>query len=476
MEVVFYNHSKRQNSLKLPSGGVNIPCVLKSETSIVAPILELRLESVPTWNYCYISDFARYYYVTDWKYDRGIWTAILSVDVLTSWRDNILNTTAFVEFSSSNFSLHNTDNRVVASNTKSIAKQSIPNELSVFDATGCYILSVISTDANGYNGACAVYALTQPLLKQFSEKITSQNFLDGLWESLKNMFANPFEAIVSCRWVPFSWGSLSGEDAEITLTYVKTGVIGKLLSSNFKGQSVTMNLPRLESSPTFLDTGTFVTATLYLPFVGVVPLDVDAYYKSDTFSIKMNCDVVTGDIVYTIGTSYTDFTSTYSGNCATTVPLSHNTMDTLGASAGSAGIIGGIVSTVATLVTKKPVKASALARRSKTIRNSLLATGASALATIRSAEVHTHTNGALSSRIGSKISLTFELVTIRSTVLDNVRSPERIATVGLPCYRTLKLSTLSGFCKCNGACVTAPATDSELEEMDEAVNNGIYIE
>lgn len=476
MDVVFYTHSKRQNSLKLPSGGDTVSCVLKDNTSLIAPELELKCNTSPKWNYCYISEFSRYYYISDWQYDRGVWTAVLSVDVLTSWQSNILNTTAFIEYSSSNYSLDYIDNRVVSTNAKEVEREVISSELSVFNATGCYILSVISTDANGDNGACAVYALTQPLLKQFSSTITSQSFFDGLWESLKNTFANPFDAIVSCRWIPFSYESLSGTETMIKVMYVETGVLGKLLTSNFKGQNVTMNMPRAGNNPSFLDSGTFTTATLYLPFVGIVPLDIDAYYKSDTFSISMDCDVVTGDIVYTIGTSFTDFTSTYAGNCSTTVPLSNNSMDAFATTAGTAGVIGGLVSTAITVATKKPVKAKALARRTKSIQTGLLTAGASALATIRSAEVHTHTNGAISSRIGSRISLTFELVTIRSTVLDEIQSSDRIARLGLPCYQTLKLSTLTGFCKCSGACVTAPATDSELEEIDETLNSGIYIE
>lgn len=466
MNVIFYNHVKKINSTKLPTEGTTINCVLKDACSITSPILEIKTATKPTYNYAYIEDFGRYYYVTEWIYDKGIWSCSLNVDVLTAWRTEILNTVAFVEYSSSNYSLDYTDNRVMSTQEKDITVSETPVDLSIFNSTGCYILSVISTDANGYNGACAVYALTQSQLQQFSESITSQSFLDGIWEGLKNSFNNPFEAIVSCRWVPFSVDSLSGDTKEIIVTYAETGVNGKLLDSNFKGMFFAMPLPRLKDNATFLDTVPFISASLYLPFVGTVPVDIDAYYKSKTISCDMKCDVVTGDIIYTIGPTTGDapITSTYSGNCSTQIALSNNMVDSVGMLASTAGVIGGIVSTVASIAMKKPVKAG------------LLATGASAVGAIRTAEVHTSTNGAISSRIGSKIALNFKMTIMRNKVLEVIDSQQRINTIGLPCYKTLQLSTLSGYCQCSGASVSAPATESELETINDMLNSGIYIE
>ena len=462
MNVVFYNHAKRNNSTKLPSGGTEIACVLKDDCSVISPVLEIKTATRPNYNYAYISDFGRYYYVNDWSYNRGVWSCTLSVDVLTSWRSNILGTTAFVEYSTSNYSMDYTDTRIMSTQEKEISFSETPASLSPFSSTGCYILSVISTDANGYNGACAVYAMTQSQLAEFSATITADSFLDGIWAGLKNSF----EAIVSCRWIPFSVDSLSGSNKNIIITYADSGVQGKLLTSNFKSLGVSMNLPRLGTDASFLDISPFASATLYLPFIGTVPLDIDAYYKSSTFSINMHCDVVTGDIVYTVGSSFSAFTSTYSGNCSTQIPLSNNAPDSLGMIASSSGVIGGIVSAVSGIATKS----------TKLIAQGLGAAGIGTVGSLKSAEVHTQTNGALSSRIGSKISLTIKIVVMRSKVLETVQGAGRIAAIGLPCYQTLKLSTLSGYCQCSGASVSAAATDTELETINELVNSGIYIE
>lgn len=478
MNVVFYNHSKRSNSTKLPTGGVTIPCVLKDGCSVISPVLEIKSATRPNYNYAYISDFGRYYYVDDWTYYRGIWSCSLSVDVLTSWRSNVLNTTAYVEYSSSNYSLDYTDTRVMSTQEKEVVLRETPSELSVFDSNGCYVLSVISTDANGYNGACAVYAMTQDELQHFTSTITSQSFLDGLWEGLKNFFNNPFDAIVSCRWIPFNVQDLTGEYKAIKIAYAETDSYGKLLNSNFKGASYSLPL----NHNSFEDVQPFTTATLYLPFVGIVELDIDAYYKKDSFSIDMKCDVVTGDIIYTVGRDFTNFTSTYTGNCATQIPLSNNMVDTLGMVASTAGVIGGIVTTVRAI--KSPIavltssfkEASSAMSRQAAIQAGAFATAGAAYGLARSAQVHTQTNGALSSRIGARIALNIKIVLMKSKILDDVDSANRIATFGLPCYKTLKLSTLSGYCKCDGASINATATAEELNSLNSLVNGGIYIE
>ena len=66
MNVQFYTHKKRNNSLKLPTDGVIIACALKDNCSVTSPVLELKTEGYPAYNYAYIPDFARYYYVNDW--------------------------------------------------------------------------------------------------------------------------------------------------------------------------------------------------------------------------------------------------------------------------------------------------------------------------------------------------------------------------------------------------------------------------
>ena len=42
MEVVFYNHTKRSNSTKLPTEGTSLSCVLKDECSLTSPVRDYQ--------------------------------------------------------------------------------------------------------------------------------------------------------------------------------------------------------------------------------------------------------------------------------------------------------------------------------------------------------------------------------------------------------------------------------------------------
>ena len=50
------------------------------------------------------------------------------------------------------------------------------------------------------------------------------------------------------------------------------------------------------------------------------------------------------------------------------------------------------------------------------------------------------------------------------------------ATMGLPTMKPLTLSSCSGFCQCVNAHVSAAAEAQELEEIDDYLNSGFYIE
>lgn len=469
MEVRFFsNVGKRNNSTKLPTGPTAIfNCTLKDDCSVLNPVIEVderNLANPWTYNYAQIQTFGnRFYYVNDWNYYRGVWSASLAVDVLASYRSTIRTSTAYVKYRSSASTLK-VDPRLSDYVTSTCTSYETPAELTPFSEIGCYILSVISTDANGDNGACALYALTKAQLGGLSSLLTSQSFLDGVWDSIRNSFNNPFEAIVSCRWIPFEASSLSGTEKTIIIGYADTTVRGKLLNSNFKGLSATMNLPRRSTTQSFLDVEPFTTATLYLPFVGVVPLDLTAYSPSTTFAIDMKCDVATGDIVYTVGRSFTEFTSTYSGNCSTPIVLSNTSPDAVGMTAGAIGIIGGLTSAISAVATKDPTK----------LGLSLGATAGATIGEIKSAQIHTQTNGAISSRIGAKMGLTYRVVVIQKTM--EGLSSTRNTMIGQAEFSVMSLSSITGYCQCENANVNVVATVTEKEMINDYLNTGIYIE
>lgn len=99
MNVKFYTFSKRVNSTARPTGGTDYTVILKEPSSVISPRLDLiwtGTGSPTAFNYAYIGDFGRYYWVTNWEYQNRKWTASLSVDVLASWKTEIGNSAKYV--------------------------------------------------------------------------------------------------------------------------------------------------------------------------------------------------------------------------------------------------------------------------------------------------------------------------------------------------------------------------------------------
>ena len=98
--VDFYNFSKKENSTATPSANsaTSFNCKLLSPSGVLSPVLEINLgvNNYPNYNYAYIPNFNRYYWISDWVNDGPLWRCSLNVDVLASYKTAIGNTNLYV--------------------------------------------------------------------------------------------------------------------------------------------------------------------------------------------------------------------------------------------------------------------------------------------------------------------------------------------------------------------------------------------
>lgn len=73
--------------------------VLKRDTSILRPVLLVSAESsVYLYNYMYIEEFGRYYFIDDIRsVNNNIWEISAHVDVLETYKEAILSNSAIIE-------------------------------------------------------------------------------------------------------------------------------------------------------------------------------------------------------------------------------------------------------------------------------------------------------------------------------------------------------------------------------------------
>ena len=108
----FMNSSDNDKLNKdLTSVESNIPIALKDDTYIEKPVIEVS-NTVSNFNYCYISDFDRYYFVTSKGYSQQRYIYQLEVDPLMSFRDEIEDLELIANKSSSKFNLYQIDKDV----------------------------------------------------------------------------------------------------------------------------------------------------------------------------------------------------------------------------------------------------------------------------------------------------------------------------------------------------------------------------
>lgn len=115
MTVNFYNFKTRKNEFNkvLPSPVVK-NCTVKDGITLEDPVIYIAYDSsLLGMNYAYIPDFGRYYFVTGKEVDGKTLYISLHVDVLMSFRNDILASTGTA--TRSNFYNKNIPDKMVAS-------------------------------------------------------------------------------------------------------------------------------------------------------------------------------------------------------------------------------------------------------------------------------------------------------------------------------------------------------------------------
>lgn len=99
MEVVFYyNVSDDRVINKTLVGGTSLQGVPRDEVSIMSPTIRFESQDVLRFNYAYIPELQRYYTITNvTAYREGIWDVSFAVDVLMSFRGDILTYQVIVD-------------------------------------------------------------------------------------------------------------------------------------------------------------------------------------------------------------------------------------------------------------------------------------------------------------------------------------------------------------------------------------------
>ena len=140
MNIILYVNNSEKNKIgKNLTNDFSISGTLRDATNIINPVILIELNEIGNYNYCYISSFNRYYFITDITVIRtGLYAISLMVDVLESFKTDIKNLSVIL-LNTQNVGTNNyLPSQVFRNNVKS--RTDIINFPSGLNDTGEFIL------------------------------------------------------------------------------------------------------------------------------------------------------------------------------------------------------------------------------------------------------------------------------------------------------------------------------------------------
>lgn len=300
MQIGFTQFSKRENSTKRPALDTFTfyDGVFKLQSGILSPILLLTLQGADgrplnpvNWNYAYIPEFKRYYYVKEWVTNNGQWAVFLAVDVMATYKEFIGTSTQYVLRAASAHDGRVVDTRYPALNYVTTSKVF---ESSGMSATGgSYILGVINGTV-GRTGSVSYYVMDSAEIAYIMNWLLTQGnyqFTDDLAFAI----LNPIRYIVSCVYVPFSVPAANVDAIKVGFWTVEGATGRALINPSIGLPSIILTIADHPQSDrgVFLNKNPFTRANLSCRPFGLIPIDL--FKVSDnTIVCDIECDVTNG--------------------------------------------------------------------------------------------------------------------------------------------------------------------------------------
>lgn len=502
----FYNFAKRKNSTKIPSSQpTTYNITLKDDCSITNPVigLDIGIANNPhNYNYCKITTFGRWYYVSDWVWSGRLWWATLSVDVLATYKIDIYNTSCYVLRSAGRYNSDISDGFyptkfVTNAYSDYISKNHLTPVYNFWAQTfadGFYVIGIINSD-NTSIGAVSYYAMTPSnfaILKARLMSSTSWTDISvtnpDLGDSLYKSLFNPYQYIVSINWFPFSMpANIGTQIPTLPFGWWSIGNITAYAITNYiydknsnDTELIVIDHPQADSRGKFLRAAPFSKYRLFFPPFGEFELDANViangkwgiYYDMDEKACPLKFDLYIDLISGTGALSvYMDVQGNDPFYRATLLYTQTQISVPIQLAQVANNAWGALKNNV---ITSANVIGSAL---SLDIKGAITNAASGILNNIESSVPHVMTTGSNGS-ISPFITQDVKTESIHQIAVDD--APEEY---GRPLCENVQLGTLSmqntnssGFVITLKADVNISGYETEINEINTALDGGVYLE
>ena len=309
LTATFYNFVKTIDSTEIPTTlGTDFSIVLKERVSITAPVIELESSAIG-YNYCYISAFSRYYFVqsVDILNNNRIQFR-LSVDVLGTYKTEILNSSLYVLRSASDYNLKLVDPTWCHSTdfTETVTSVVFPS----FSSVGCYLITVVNQQSSiTANPASCMYLMSPSGMAELMEGLFDLDNYNNI-DDLTATYFNPAQYITSCLWFPFAYNDMVTEQGtsfeDIKYGWYDAHNWNHGTAGGYRVVTYGKTLTFSVAVGTYTDwtdrSADWTRYALFIPGFGIT--EIDPQYSGETLSGKISVDYNTGlaNLLLTTGT------------------------------------------------------------------------------------------------------------------------------------------------------------------------------
>lgn len=297
---------------------------LREESSIISPSITIEYGSFPKWNYAYIPNFNRYYFITDIVSVRlNLWRISFRVDPLMSFKDHIKGSSALIERNEFTFDEEVLDDSYPAKYFKVVSENDVVNvdgfvpsiefktDVDMTTRPHVAVTTLNSKEQNTNND----YISPDP---GYLPQIKGNNFVAGLMYKtyamdtvdLRSLAAdiinNDAHASYIVSAVVFPYELLTWEPADSSFTW-KDVYVGndrvRLYDSQYPLKCRTVMSPfiaygtfaqfRLPMAYSFLEFEPYTMRELYIPYCGWFKLPFEAC-RGDVISVYYSIDQIMG--------------------------------------------------------------------------------------------------------------------------------------------------------------------------------------
>lgn len=461
-KLTAWKFAKRINSTAVPDApGVEYDIVLKETCSLDTPVFLLNVNDFP-YNYLFFE--GKYYWLADTKYVRNNLMEIsANIDVLASYRTEILNTTQHIARSTSNGNKDIVDTMFPSDLTIESAK--VAGTVNALAKDGVYVLNVAGTGGgDNVSGFTKAYGMSASRLRDLANSIYTLD-TDAI-DTLARIFLSPFSSIVSVFWCPFNITSFGGGEEGIAVGNTTLDVNGDAIVQRVHKESVILTIPGLRGDWRDFQLTQF---ELYLPCVGFIPISARDIYGMSNIAVECSLDILSGGISYRVTANNADnliVIGIYGANSAVALPVAQNNNIGNGGTSFWSWIgknLGTLSSGWAALSNFTGIGESYIPGVNRQGENTEVYIGGTPSA-----------SGSYSSISVIEFGTAIELYVSRMNTSENPMSANSI--FGRPCGLTKKLSELSGYCQTINACVGVAGELSHNQKINAFLNGGVYIE